>query len=182
MTGRYGSFRYDRQFALLFGLALVLLTAGDWIPVHGALVRFGLYGALYSGALAVTVRGAASVGRRLMFLALGSLLSAANAGIGLEAAHLPDLLPGVLGREIILVSCAGLGAAAYSMLVRFVWSPALTATALLAATLGCMLAVQGVLMLHLAAPAGGAWVAVCWWFAFSLALWYHERPEIAIPG
>lgn len=173
MIGGSGSFRYARQFAALLGLAAVLLAVGGRLPLHDAITRFGLYGALYSAVLALTVRVRAGVARRLVFIALGTLSSAANAMLGLAAADFQQSSPVALGHSVILVVCAGLGALAYAALVRILWCPTLGPAVLLAASLGCALAVQGVLVLQLALQAGGAWVAVSWWFAFSLALWYH---------
>jgi len=182
MSEEPGSFVYGRHFALLLGLAVMLLAVAGRLPPHGATARFALYGALYSSALALCVRGPVAVGRRLLFTALGTLVSAANAMLGLEAVHFQLGVPVALGHSLILICCACLGAAVYATLVRAFWRPTLTLAALLAASAACTLAVQGVLALHLELQSGGAWVAVSWWFAFSLALCYHDRPRIAVPG
>jgi hypothetical protein len=174
MTGRRGRFRYDLLAGELVVLSLALWGSGGRFPPHGAVARFALYGALYSAALSATVRGPATLGRRVLFVVLGTLSSAATALIGFEAAGIPHLLSFAVTPGVILTTCAALGAAGYLTLVRILWSPTLRAAALPAASLGCALAVQGMQMLQLAPRAGGAWVAASWWFAFSLVLWYED--------
>jgi hypothetical protein len=191
MTMNGGSFRYPRHFFVLICLTAVLAAANRWLPVHGLLARFGMYGALYSFSLAVAVRAAAPAWRRLEFIALGALLSLSNAIIGIEASHIQSVLQGAFGPSLIVASCAALGAAAYTVLVRKVWKVALSPMALMSTTLCCTLAVLGMLAMHLAMRADGVWLAASWWFAFSLGLWYHDglkrsegptRPAIVAGG
>jgi len=183
MTAHGGVFHYPRHFAALIGLTALLTAANPWLPVHGPMARFGMYGALYSFSLAVAVRAPEPLWRRFEFIGLGSLLSLSNAIIGIDAARIQSALPGAVGPSLILAVCAGLGAASYVVLVRVVWKVALPPSGLLSMTLCCMLAALGSLALHLALRADGLWLAVSWWFAFSLGLWYHDgrkgsgRPE-----
>lgn len=174
MTTDGGAFRFRRHFAVLICLTALLTVANRWLPVHGPVARFGMYGALYSLSLAVAVRAAESVWRRLQFVALGALLSVSNVTVGIDASHIQSALPWAVGPSLILVICAGLGAASYAVLVRIVWKAALSPPAVVSMTLCCMLAALGVLALHLALRADGLWVAVSWWFAFSLGLWYRD--------
>ncbi len=175
MTTDGGSFRYPRHFAVLICLTVLLTAANHWLPLRGPVARFGMYGALYSFSLAVAVRAAEPLRRKIQFVAQGALLSVSNAIVGIDASHLQSALPWAAGPSLILALCAGLGAAGYAVLVRIVWKAVLSPLAVVSMTLCCMLAVLGILALHLALRADGAWVAVSWWFAFSLGLWYHDH-------
>ena len=167
-------FRYPLHFGVLTGLTVWVTAVTRWLPVHGPVARFGLYGALYSCSLAVAVRGTVPLRHRLEFIAGGALLSAVNVIAGIQASRMLSGLPGTIGPSLILASCAGLGAAGYAVLVRTVWHAALPPRALVSMALGCMLASLGILALHLTLRADGLWVAVSWWFAFSIGLWYHD--------
>ena len=86
------------------------------------------------------------------------------------------------GSSGILVMCAGLGAASYAILVRIVWRVTLTPPAIASITAGCTLATLGIAALHVVLRAAGLWVALAWWFAFSLGLWYHDGLRKAAMG
>jgi hypothetical protein len=169
-----GAFRYPRHFALLAWLAVLLAAGNRWLPVHGPVAWFGLYGALYSLALAVAVRRPQPLWRKGQFVLIGASLCVSNVIVGIDASRLPGVLVAAAGTSGILMVCAGLGAASYAILVCIIWRVTLTPLAIASITVLCSLATLGIAALHVVLRSSGLWVALAWWFAFSLGLWYHD--------
>ncbi|HWJ36945.1 MAG TPA: hypothetical protein VNR70_16890 [Steroidobacteraceae bacterium] len=113
--------------------------------------------------------------RKLLFVAIGSSLSMLSVTVSFYASQFMGRLPGRAGSTLLLMSSTGLGAASYAILVRYYFEADLARYALLAITLGCVVATLVVLWSGVYLRGGGLWFAAFWWFAFSTGLWYFDR-------
>lgn len=170
-----GALFYARHFLLLGCIAAVLAASSPWRPSLGAVASFGLYGALHSSTVVLSLRAPQPLWRKLLFIAIAASLSMLSVMLGLYGGHVIGTLPGTVGPFILLAFSSGLGAASYALLVRRFWIAGLPLRALLWITLGCVLAVLVVLLVGmLLKTVGGLGFAVSWWLAFSAGLRYCE--------
>jgi hypothetical protein len=170
-----GTLYYVRHFVLLGCLAVVLAATSPWRPSPGAVASFGLYGALHSSTLVVSLRTPQSFRRKLLFIAIATCLSMLSVILSLYGSRYIGMLPNMVGPFLLLALSSGLGAASYAVLIREFWIADLSRRALISITLGCVSVALMVLTAAILLKAvGGLWFAVCWWFAFSAGLWYRE--------
>lgn len=176
-------FNFPRHFGLLGLFTAALAVAGPRAgPGIGA--QFALYGALHAAALTLSLAGGArlSPGRRLLFVAMAAILALSTALLGLHGLR---RLTGFGGSACALVAaCAGLGAVAYGASIRGVLATPLgvarrwSSKPIGATSLGCAavaaLSFTACRRFH---AASALWLAVPWWFAFSIGLWYAIAGE-----
>jgi hypothetical protein len=164
-----------RHFGLL-AAAVVTVAAARYEGLLPRIVcAFAWFGALHATSLALSLRRSVGGWRVLGFIAAASLLSASVASLGM---HSVPLLAGRGAADTLLViaACAFAGAAGYGILLRWVLRYQLGLAPLAMTALACALAVCAVLeVLRRHAAAGGIWLAVSWWLAFSLSLYVHGR-------
>jgi len=169
-----GILHYARHFGLLACMTAVLSATGRWIPVPGVVATFGIYGALHASLLAFTLRGRQPTGRRLRFVAVAAALSMLSVSLGLGAGHIIGGSMGMTRPALLLSLSSGVGAATYASLVRRFFGAHLTWPAIVTIMLGCVLATLAVLASGFHLKGAGLPVAVSWWFAWSLGLWFHD--------
>lgn len=168
-----GILYYARHFGLLAGVALVLAATRRWDPAIGVVATLGIFGALHASTLAVTLRVRPRAGRKLRFILIAASLSMLSAALGVCAGRFAGGPTG-LARTALLVSLsAGIGAATYASLIRLFFAARLTFCAIATIVLGCIVATLAVLVSGIYRQ-GGLWVAVSWWFAMSLGLWFYD--------
>ena len=165
---------YPRHFMLLTAVAALLFLSDRWHPLQAAIPACGLYGALHACMLVAALRIPRLAWKKTVFVGIASCL----AMLSVVAARLvTDRLAtsGLGSPRVLLTLASGLGAASYGLLIRHFWSRDLQIGALAWVTLCCMmstlLALPSGAYLH---TVGGSWFAVIWWWAFSLALSYHD--------
>ena len=166
---------FARHFTVLTGMAVVLAATDHWRPSYGAISSFGLFGALHSSAIVMSLRESYPLLRSGLFVALAAGLSALTGALVLYGSRLVGMLPGMTGPWLLLALSSGIGAASYASLIRHFWMPDLTMGELISISLGCVVAAAAVLLAaRLLQAFGGMWFAICWWYAFSAGLWYRQ--------
>jgi hypothetical protein len=169
-----GILYYARHFCLLACLAAVLAATRGWSPAIGVVATYGIYGALHASALAVTLRARPPGGRRLRFVVIAASLSMLSVALGLCASHFIGGSMGIVQTALLLSLSSGIGAATYASLIRRFFGARLTLSAIVTVVLGCIVAALAVLVSGIYLKGGGLWVAVSWWFAMSLGLWFYD--------
>jgi hypothetical protein len=178
---RSGIFHYDRQVGLLTCVAAVLATVHPSGLASGVVAAFGIYGVLHASVLVVTLRAGAPARRRLWFVAISAALSMLSAALGLWANRLARG-SGVTQLAPLLCLSSGFGAATYAILIRRFFAAPLTPAAVGRVVVGCIAATLAVFGSGLYLKNGGLWVAVSWWFALSLGLWFNDRRTAESPN
>jgi hypothetical protein len=169
-----GILYYARHFCLLACVAAVLAATRGWNPAIGIVATFGIYGALHASTLAVTLRAQPPAGRRLRFVVIAASLSMLSVALGLCARRFIGGSTGMAQTALLLSLSSGIGAATYASLIRRFFGAHLAPTAIVTVVLGCIVATLAVLVSDLYLKGGGLWVAVSWWFAMSLGLWFYD--------
>jgi hypothetical protein len=169
-----GILYYTRHFGLLACLAAVLAATRPWSPAIGIVATLGIYGALHAVSLAVTLRARQPAGRRLRFVVIGASLSMLSVALGMCASRFIGGSMGMAQTALLLSLSSGSGAAAYASLIRRFFGAHLTLSAIVSIVLGCIVATLAVLVSGIYLKGGGSWVAVSWWFAMSLGLWFYD--------
>jgi len=171
-----GVFAYGRQFLSVIILALILVATSRFIPAQGILASAFEYGALFSFTTAGSLRAFQPLWKRGMFVVGGGSLSLLSAALGVYGMRFLAQSFRVSAAPMMLALSTGLGAAGYAMLVRWQLGVALSASAIAAISAGCTAAMLMAWLAGLPAGRAGLWFAVCWWFAFSIGLWFHDVP------
>jgi hypothetical protein len=169
-----GILYYTRHFSLLACLAAVLAATRGWSPAIGVVATYGIYGALHASTLAVTLRARPPAGRRMRFVVIASSLSMLSVALGLLASRYVGGSMGMAQTALLLSMSSGIGAATYATLIRRFFGAHLTLSTIVTVVLGCIAATLAVLASGLYLKGGGLWVAISWWFAMSLGLWFHD--------
>ena len=169
-----GILYYLRHFGLLACLAAILAATRRWIPAIGVVATFGIYGALHASMFAVTLRARQPAGRRLRFVVIAASLSMLSVALGVWASHFIGGSMSMIQTALLLSLSSGIGAATYAGLIRRCFGAHLTLAAIVTVVLGCIAATMAVVVSGLYLKGGGLWVAVSWWFAMSLGLWFHD--------
>ncbi|MDP8983876.1 MAG: hypothetical protein M3N97_02340 [Pseudomonadota bacterium] len=168
-----GILLYARHFILL-ACVVAVLAATNRSRTLGAIASFGIYGALHSSMVAVTLSAPQPLWRKLLFVAIGSCLSMLSVAVSFYASRLIGRPAGMAGSALLLAVSSGLGAASYTVLVQRYFAARLARRALLRITLGCVAATLAVLASGIYMRGGGLWFAAPWWLSFSAGLWYHD--------
>jgi hypothetical protein len=177
---------YARHFGLLACMAAATAAASRFSSTIGGVASFGIYGALQSSTLALTLRAPQPRWRRSLFVAIGALLSMAVVTLGLAAGRLLVRIPGAAGTGVLLALSAGIGAACHAIVVQRLFAARLVPPAVASMALGCAVTSLAVLDTGLYRAGAGLgiaaswWFAVTWWFTFSLGLWLHDGRDV--PG
>lgn len=166
-----GMLLYARHFILL-ACVVAVLAMTDRSSTLGAIASFGIYGALHSSMVAVTLSAPQPLWRKLLFVAIGSCLSMLCVALSFYASRSIGRLAGM--PALLLAVSSGLGAASYAILVQRCFAARLARRALFHITLGCVAATLAVLASGIYRRGGGLWFAAPWWFTFSAGLWYHD--------
>jgi hypothetical protein len=169
-----GILYYTRHFSLLACLAAVLAATRGWSPAIGVVAAYGIYGALHASTLAVTLRARPPAGRRTRFVVIAASLSMLSVALGLWASRFVGGSMGMARTALLLSMSSGIGAATYATLIRRFFGAHLTLSAIVTVVLGCIVATLAVLVSGIYLKGGGLWVAVSWWFAMSLGLWFYD--------
>jgi hypothetical protein len=168
-----GILYYTRHFSLLACLAAVLAATRGWSPAIGVVATYGIYGALHASTLAVTLRARPPAGRRMRFVVIAASLSMLSVALGLCASRFIGSM-GMAQTALLLSMSSGIGAATYATLIRRFFGAHLTPSAIVTVVLGCIVATLAVLVSGTYLKGGGLWVAISWWFAMSLGLWFYD--------
>jgi hypothetical protein len=167
-TEAAGTLDFARHFSLLACIVVVLAATNAWRPAFGAVVWFGVYGALHSSAVALTWREPQRLWRLLAFVGIAGVLSMLSAALSLYATRHSVRLSG-MGPALPLALSSGFGALGYA--ISFRWLGArLSGSAYLLLPVGCILATSMVLATGVYQFGGGLWFAAAWWLAFSAGL------------
>jgi hypothetical protein len=170
--GARGAMKMARHFSLLGAMVTGLAATGAWRPTFGAIVWFGIYGALHSSAVVLTWRGRQPPWRALIFVGVAASLSMLCAELSLFAVrHCASL--SAMGPALPLALSSGLGALAYAL--WFQWLGArLPRRAYFFLPVVCIVATVGVLATgayqYGGSHGGSLWFASAWWLAFSAGL------------
>jgi hypothetical protein len=170
--------RYGRHFFLLGLFAASLILWNRFAPANRLITSFAVYGALHAVAFVLTLRSNAPLGRRVLFVVAAALLSMVTLEVGLAGTK---VMAGSLGRwglEAVLGVSSAIGAVCYGCLIRRFWVRGLSLGSLAAISAGCMLAT--LLAFHTLdrfSYLGRGWLAVLWWWAFSLGLWWSRKRQ-----
>jgi hypothetical protein len=168
---------FARHFSLLGAIVAVLTATSAWRPAFGAIVWFGIYGALHSSAVALTWRGPQPLWRLLMFVAVAAALSMLSAAVSLYATRHSVSLS-AMGPALPLALSSGLGALGYALWFR--WLDAQPSwRAYVLQPLGCIVATMAILATgayrYGDGHGGALWFAAAWWLAFSTGLWLSRE-------
>ena len=174
-----GRVHYPRHFSMLGGIVALLAATEGLHPAIGIPASFGLYGALYCSVTALSMPASDGRWRKPCFVALGASLCALNAALGVYAGRFIGGLPAMVGPALLLALASGFGAAGTGMLIRRLLEADLPLRALLAITLGCIVATLAVLASGIYRHAPGFTFAASWWLAFSMGLWLHDGRRAA---
>jgi hypothetical protein len=172
-----GHFLYPRHFSLLACFGVLLIAIARLHLADDLTLCFALYGALHASALVLALRASHSIGRECAFIAMAAVLSAITLRVGIFAAQSLGTLRVGVALYAVLGFSAAAGAAAYGILIRLsgIYTR-LTGRALATASIGCLLAAPAALFTMKHLPfLGRWWLAVLWWYAFSVGLWYCDR-------
>ena len=169
-----GILHYTRHVGLVACLAAVLIATSRWSPAVGLVATFGIYGALHASMLAVTLRRRQPTGRLLRFVAIAALLSMLSVALCLCAHRFSGGSKGMARPALLLTLASGFGAATYASLIRRFFAAHLTLPAIVTMVLGCVVATLAVLSSGIYQKGGALSVAVSWWMALSLGLWWHD--------
>jgi hypothetical protein len=163
---------YQRHFLWLTCLAVPLAVASPLYSTLGPVSTGGIYAALHSSALVMTLRTAPPARRMWLFVACAVGLGMLAVGLSLALNRLGEW-PAVRRPAVLLGLSAGFGAAAYALLLRGCLGFGVRGTTVISIVSAC---VAATLMVFAAGiyRRGLFWFAVFWWLAFSLALWYHD--------
>ena len=169
------AFDYARHFVLLICTALLLAATARWRRSPGVIASFGLYGAVHSSVLVMTLRTAHTHRRKLLFIAIAATCSMLSVSVGFYLRPFVGMLPGIGGPAVFLAFSSGLGAASYAFLIRRFWIGDLPLRAVVSLILVCIAATLMALVsgMHLKILSS-LWFAVSWWCAFSAGLWYYD--------
>ena len=173
-----GHFLYPRHFLLLacFSILSAVMTR---LPLSTDLsVSFAVYGALHASALVLTLRAPQPLGRSCLFVLIAAALCVITFRAGILGRQLFATLPGNLGLYTALGLATIAGALIYGVLIRLCGIFPTRLASLSAISLGCMSATF--LALFTAGPLhfpGPWWLAVLWWHAYSVGLWYVDQRQ-----
>jgi hypothetical protein len=178
VSAAVGHFDYTRHFSLLTGLSLTLGVVNQLHPPANISAAFASYGALHATALVLASKADLSIGRRLLFIAASAVLCLMTLRMGILAGHIVGAGPGTLPLYEVFGFSAALGAVTYGILIRLFGLLPLTGITLTALTLGCTSASFVALFTERYFHSLGSWwIAVLWWYAFSLGLWRADRNQ-----
>lgn len=141
-------------------------------------VSFAVYGTLHAAALEFSRSARRTLWQSGVFILLAAILTLINLNAALFALRHVAGGSGNPGRTIGICSFAAAGALAYGMLVRRSGVSVLTGRALVAIAGTCACAAALALITASSISHAGPWlVAALWWWGFSSALWYVDRPQ-----
>lgn len=176
-----GHFHYARHFAALGVGTVLIFLLGHWDLLSDSLiVSFGLNGALHAITLAMTLRAAQSIWRRLAFVVFAAALSIFTMYVGITGLVLFAVLPGNERLYAVLGLCAVTGAITYGSLTRLFWLGKFPSRIIVLMALICLLAAWLAFFLRGYLDLGGWWLAAAWWFAFSAGLWFFDTHPDAL--
>jgi hypothetical protein len=174
MTRERGQWLIGRHFGVLACMAAALILFGRWRSM-GPLAAFAVYGALHALAIVVSLRNPQPLSRKLRFIAFAAALAVVSTALGLRGSTFLGALSGLVGPPLLLAVSAGFGAASYGMLLKAFWFDDLSPRTIALIVLGCVAATTLALETDVVPKtADGLWLALPWWFAFSLGLWCHD--------
>lgn len=173
-----GHFRYPRHFLLLAGFAVLSGVVGR-LPVPKDLsLTFAWYGAFHALALVLSRSARQSVGRSCLFVGTAAALSAMTFQVGVLGAHLLTGLVRNVGSYTALGVAAGTGATTYGISIRIFGLYKLSTGALAAISAACLLvSLLTLLILSRLHVLSLWWLAVVWWYTFSVSLWLCDRRQ-----
>jgi hypothetical protein len=160
-------------------LAAVLAATRRWSPAMGVEATLAMYGALHASSLAVTLRTRPPVGRGLRFVVIAAALSMLSAALARFASLYIRGPMGMTQLALLLSLSSGIGAATYASLIRRFFGAHLTPSAVATVAFGCIAATLAVLVSGMHLKGGALSVALSWWFAMSLGLWFYDGRSAA---
>jgi hypothetical protein len=167
---------YPRHFLLLACFSMLIGVMSQLHLTGNLSGAFALYGALHAVALVLAVRSRQEVWRKCLFVGFAAALCVMTFHFGSIAREQSAALPGKVGLYSPLGLSAFIGAASYGSLIRLSGIYALTIAEVAAIAAGCVFAAYFSLFtashFHFL---GSWWLAVLWWFTFSVGLWYFDR-------
>jgi acyl-CoA synthetase (AMP-forming)/AMP-acid ligase II len=168
---------YSRHFLILTGFGVLVAWMSKSSLPYNLYSAFALYGTLHAAAMVLSLNPRRLTSRRCLFIAAAAALSVATVAVGMLGRQVAALLPETLGRYSLLAVSAAAGAVAYGIAIRLFGILALAPRAIAKISLGCMLAAAAALLtIRATGLVGPWWIAVLWWYAFSLGLWcFHGR-------
>jgi hypothetical protein len=167
---------YPRHFLLLGAFGVSLAVIGRLRLLSNLDASFALYGALHAAALVLSLGKRLSIWRLCLFILLAAGLCVLTLHVGNWVMHLLGRLRGNVGLYAALGVAAWSGAMTYGFSIRLWRIHPLPLKALAMVGLGCVLATYAAfLSLAHFHSLGRWWLPVCWWFAFSIGLWYRDR-------
>jgi hypothetical protein len=169
-------FLYPRHFLLLTGFSILLGVMSRLRFLSDLSVSFALYGALHASALVLAQRARHPIEQKCLFIAMAAGLSVLTLNVGIFGMHLTGTLPGNLGLYSVMGFSALTGAVSYGVLIRIFRIYELNAASIVVIAVGCTLAtyIAAYTLAH-SQFLGRWWLAVLWWYAFSVGLWYFDR-------
>jgi hypothetical protein len=169
---------FSRHFAAL-GCGSILACVVAKLDLLPTAESFALYGVLHAAALVIALRGSMPVWRKGFFMLMAGALCVLMYRAGLFGRSLASAYSGNLGLYLPLGVSAAIGALSYGVaireLLRIRW---LTAGCLAMICAGCVPATYlGAFMAAKIHGLGLWWLAVLWWFAFSVGLWLTKTRQ-----
>lgn len=135
-------------------------------------------GALHAGTLILSLRGAASLRRKLLFVAITAALSIMSLYIGVIALVALAVLPDSERLPAVVAIAAMTGAITYGSLVRIFWLRGVKPRAILGvATMCAVTTVAGYILKSKFELSGMWWLAVIWWLTFSIGFVSMRAPQ-----
>ncbi len=141
-------------------------------------VSFAIYGALHAAALIMSLRARQSLRRVSLFIVLSAALSGVVVRIGIAGMQVSGPLPAYLTAYVVLGFSSMTGAVGYAVLVRLFAISGLGPREVVVISIACMSATHlAIFTLKHSHFIGSWWLAVLWWYAFSISLWYFDRAK-----
>jgi len=170
-----GAFYYPRHFMLLAAASALILSAHEWRVLLDLRESFGVYGALHAATLVLALRHTSTWQRRVSFIAIGAGLSMLSVLWVSSAGRHAAIRFGDAWPLALLTLASAAGAASYGAVIRAFWVSHLARSSMVFLAINCAVTTLAVASgRSVLPPMSASTLAVVWWCAFSVTLWYHD--------
>jgi hypothetical protein len=175
---------YPRHFLLLTGLGIWLMVITRLHLLSNLNASCAVYGAFHASALLLSLRNAAPMVLRCLFIVLAAGLCVLTLHVGMLAMSWLGGLSGNNGLAASLTLSAAAGAVTYGVSIRLFKIYRLSLRGLATIATACSIATYAAFLALANVHSAGRWLlAVAWWYAFSGGLWFcDEGPLQGLSG
>ncbi len=168
--------KYPRHFLLLTGLGVWLMVITRLHLLSNLDASCAVYGAFHASALVLSLRTAAPMALRCLFIVVAACLCVLSLHIGMLAMLWLGGRSGNSGLYEALGLSAAAGAVTYGISIRLFGFYRLNLGALAMIGAGCVFATIAAFLMLANVHFPGRWLpAAAWWYAFSGGLWFRDQ-------